>query len=73
MSVLTPAQHRARLNGMPQTRTGFGFHSLTDEGLRSVIEEYEAGLASDANYPSGSSRAQVRRWLNAARAALEAR
>lgn len=50
-----------------------GFKDLSYAELWRIITRYEEGLASAVNYPCGSTRAQVRRWLKAARAELDSR
>ena len=48
-----------------------GFDSLSIESLESLIETYQNGLKSDVNYPCGSSRRTVMRWLSKAEDVLE--
>ena len=48
-----------------------GFASLSIESLESLIETYQDGLESDANYPCGASRRTVKRWLAKAEDVLE--
>ena len=48
-----------------------GFDSLSIESLESLIETYQDGLESDANYPCGGCRRTVKRWLAKAETVLE--